>query len=64
METKKDFIKIAQDDTADTSLSSTKLTQTSKGVNIEVKVYDPNPSHAAEKAQKLFDSLRKRYATS
>ena len=56
----KTFVKTTSEEN-ETSLSSTKLTQTSKGTNIEVKVYDVDPEIAAEKAVKLFESLRKRF---
>jgi hypothetical protein len=41
--------------------SSVKLTQTSRGVNWEIKVYDENPKRALESADQLFAECKKKY---
>lgn len=41
------------------SLSSVEIKQTSKGTNITVKVYNPDPKVAEEKASEIFKNLKK-----
>lgn len=46
----------------ETAVSSVNLTKNSKGVNIGVKVYDPDPATAKKLAEKLFDQLSEKYS--
>ena len=43
------------------STSSVEIKQTTKGININVKVYNPDPQIASEKASEIFNNLQKQY---
>ena len=48
-------------DVLNTSESSVKLTQTSKGVNWEIKIYNSNPETAFTIAEELFNRCKEKY---
>ena len=48
-------------DVLNDSQSSVKLSQTSRGTNWEIKVYNSNPEKALEIANTLFEQCREKY---
>jgi len=51
-------------DVLNNNFSSVKLTQTTKGVTWEIKVYNEDPNRALEIADNLFDKCKKKYGGS
>ena len=43
------------------SKSSIEIVRNTKGINVNVKVYDDDPDEASEKAIELFDKLSNKY---